>query len=405
MVSYPDDWQRQTIEDVASIIQGGTPSTVVEEYWNGGIIWVTPTDITNLRGMRISKSARRISQLGLDNSSAVLLPAEAILLCSRATIGTLALSTTEMATNQGFKNLICKAGIDPVFLAYLLLTKKNEMLRLSIGTTFLEISKINLAQIDLHIPPLFEQRAIAEVLSGFDEHLANLNELITKKRAVRDGAIEELLTGKKRLDGFVEPWSERSIPNCGDVLTGLTYAPEDVRAGGVLVLRSSNIQEGRLYLGDNVHVCADAVISPRVEEGDILMCVRNGSARLIGKTARIDGTAPAECTFGAFMSVIRPTSINSNFLYFYTQSLHFKIQVKEVLGATINQITKRDLASFILNVPPRQEQTAIAEVLSGMDEEIRLLVEEREKIACLKLGAMDDLLTGRVRLPVDEEAA
>ena len=257
------------------------------------------------------------------------------------------------------------------------------------------------------LPPLLEQRAIAEVLSGFDKHLANLDELIAKKKAIRDGALEDLVTGSRRLSGNSSPWKQTFFTDCCNVLTGLTYSPDDVRTSGSLVLRSSNIQNGVLCFEDNVYVRSEAVTSPFVSSGDTLMCVRNGSAYLIGKTALIRGALPLNTTFGAFMSLLRPFEIiNPAFLFYYTQSRAFYAQVQEVLGATINQITKRDLSTFTLRLPASlDEQQAIAEVLSGMDEEIRLLAEERAKVERLKLGAMDDLLTGRVRLPLGKEAA
>lgn len=251
-------------------------------------------------------------------------------------------------------------------------------------------------------PP--EQRAIAEVLSGFDEHLANLDELIAKKKNIRDGALDAMFSGKKRMRGFQNPFLRTKLLEYSEVLTGLTYNPADVQTSGVLVLRSSNIQDDVISLEDTVFVRASAATSPSVQAGDVLLCVRNGSTRLIGKTAQISEDVPRGTTFGAFMAILRALpAIDPSYLYWFTKSSAFREQVREVLGATINQITKRDLAYFTISIPESiAEQKAIAEVLSSMDEEIRVLQAERLKVGVLKLGAMDDLLTGRVRLPVEE---
>lgn len=254
------------------------------------------------------------------------------------------------------------------------------------------------------MPQFPEQRAIAEVLSGFDEHLANLDELIAKKKNIRDGALDAMFSGKKRMRGFQNPFLRTKLLEYSEVLTGLTYNPADVQTSGVLVLRSSNIQDDVISLEDTVFVRASAATSPSVQAGDVLLCVRNGSTRLIGKTAQISEDVPRGTTFGAFMAILRALpAIDPSYLYWFTKSSAFREQVREVLGATINQITKRDLAYFTISIPESiAEQKAIAEVLSSMDEEIRVLQAERLKVGVLKLGAMDDLLTGRVRLPVEE---
>lgn len=410
MVTDPADWQSKTIADVASIIQGGTPSTLIREYWDGGITWVTPTDITGLRGMRISKSARTISQLGLDNSPAVLLPANTILLCSRATIGALALSMTQMATNQGFKNLICKAGVDPAFLAYALSTKKEEMLRLSIGTTFLEISKSNLAQIVLRMPPFLEQRAIAEVLSGFDEHLANLDELIAKKKEIRDGALEELVTGHTRIADYREPWikisfEERIQPKARIGWQGLK-AEEYLPMGYSYLIGGTDFDSGTIGF-ENISFVSRAryELDPyiQVRPGDVLV-TKDGT---IGKVARVPQmNKPATLNSGVF--VFRPNAgLGREFLYWVLMSPVFERFISTLAaGSTIKHLYQKNLKEFTFMAPPSlSEQTAIAEILFDVSEEIRLLEEERAKVELLKLGAMDDLLTGCVRLPMEEEAA
>lgn len=410
MVTDPAEWQTETIADVASIIQGGTPSTQIREYWDGGITWVTPTDITGLRGMRISKSARTISQLGLDNSPAVLLPANTILLCSRATIGALALSMTQMATNQGFKNLICKAGVDPVFLAYALSTKKEEMLRLSIGTTFLEISKSNLAQIVLPMPPFLEQRTIAGVLSGFDEHLANLDELITKKKAIRDGAVEELVTGRTRVADYRDPWVKISFeeaiqPKARIGWQGLK-AEEYLSMGCSYLISGTDFDSGTIAF-DNISFVSRAryELDPNIQvrPGDVLV-TKDGT---IGKVARVPQlNKPATLNSGVF--VFRPNAeLSREFLYWVLMSPVFERFIDTLAaGSTIKHLYQKDLKEFTFMTPPSlSEQTAIAEILSDASEEIRLLEKERTKIELLKLGAMDDLLTGRVRLPIEEEVA
>jgi type I restriction enzyme S subunit len=129
--------------------------------------------------------------------------------------------------------------------------------------------------------------------------------------------------------------------------------------------------------------------------GDILICVRNGSRALIGKCAMIDETATG-LTFGAFMSVYR--SKHSRFIFHAFQAHDIQRQIHENIGATINQITNKDMNAFRVKLPPDAEQTAIAEVLSDMDVELATLEQRRDKTRALKQGMMQELLTGRTRL-------
>lgn len=408
MVTDPADWQSETIADVASIVQGGTPSTLIREYWDGGITWVTPTDITGLRGMRISKSARTISQLGLDNSTAVLLPANTILLCSRATIGALALSMTQMATNQGFKNLICKAGVDPLFLAYALSTKKEEMLRLSIGTTFLEISKSNLAQIVLRMPLFLEQRAIAEVLSGFDEHLTNLDELIAKKKAIRDGALEELVTGRTRIADYKDPWVTRSARELlTNVITGGTpsTAIDEYWNGSIPWLSSTEIHQRMVSrptrsISEEGLENSSAQIAPA---GSVLIALA-GQGKTRGTSAFLTRDMALNQSLAGL--VANETELHREYLLYMLTHRYEELRGLSSGDGGRGGLNKTLLWNLWFTLPSDlQEQCAIAEVLLGMDEEIRLLEEERAKVERLKSGAMDDLLTGRVRLPIEERAA
>ena len=146
--------------------------------------------------------------------------------------------------------------------------------------------------------------------------------------------------GYKRSDlgPIPEDWDAIPLAHISDCLIGLTYSPLDVRDFGTLVLRSSNIQGGRLAFDDCVYV--EMEVPPRAitRKNDILICVRNGSRQLIGKCALIDEST-AGSAFGAFMSVLRSES--AKFLFFQFQSDILKRQINEVMGATINQITNR----------------------------------------------------------------
>ena len=244
-------------------------------------------------------------------------------------------------------------------------------------------------------PPLPEQRAIATALGDVDALLDGLDRLIAKKRDLKQAAMQQLLTGQTRLPGFYGEWEETTLGRIGECIIGLTYKPENIVEHGLLVLRSSNVQNGRLAYDDNVHVNLQVADHLYTQLGDILICVRNGSRALIGKCAVVDSTAVG-VTFGAFMSVYRTK--HWRYVLHAFQGDSIQRQIRDNIGATINQITNKDMKAFRLRLPPEDEQTAIAEVLTDMDAELAGLEQRREKTRALKQAMMQELLTGRTRL-------
>jgi type I restriction enzyme S subunit len=265
------------------------------------------------------------------------------------------------------------------------------------GTTMKHLNVGDVLQFTIPLPPTkAEQEAIFDALSDADALIESLEQLLAKKRNIKQGAMQELLTGKRRLPGFSGEWPVKALGEIGEALIGLTYKPSDVRENGVLVLRSSNVFEGALRFEDNVFVEMEIPERLMVKSGDILICVRNGSRDLIGKCAKIDERAKG-MTFGAFMAVFRTRF--HNFVYHQFQSDVIKRQIHEHLGATINQITNGSLNSFEIPFPPTDnEQTAIAAILSDMDSEIAALEARLTKAREVKQGMMQELLTGRIRL-------
>ena len=394
MVTYPSDWQEIKIGDTGRVITGSTPSTNNKYYWGKEYTWITPTDIDDRVFMYSSE--RKLSKQGFEISRQ--LPPGSVLITCIASIGKNCILGAVGSCNQQINAIIPSEEYDSRYIYYLMNFSKDTLENLAGITATKILNKKTFETIKLCVPELSEQQAIASVLSDFDEHIDNLTELIEKKKAIRDGTLEDLLSGRTRLDGFDGEWEEKSFKDLGDTLTGLTYSPDNIRPSGKLVIRSSNVQDDRLSFEDNVFVDRTCVISEDIKKGDIIICVRNGSASLIGKSAY--ASSDLDATFGAFMSNFRCKNHDSSgFVYYFTKSAMFKNFVKQILGATINQITKTDLKRVTLNIPVDiEEQQAIASVLTAMDEEIESLKIEKDKMIQIKEGAMDDLLTGRVRL-------
>lgn len=198
---FSGEWEEATLSELADIRSGGTPSTSDASLWDGDIAWVTPTDITALDGRKfLLSTSRTISRAGLRQSSAELLPEGTIVMTSRATIGECAIATIPLTTNQGFKNFIPKDRADRDFLYYLLMSLKKGFIELCSGSTFLEIGKTQLTGYTVRVPETKkEQEAIAAVLSDMDAEIHTLDSRLTKARAMKEGMMQNLLTGRVRL--------------------------------------------------------------------------------------------------------------------------------------------------------------------------------------------------------------
>ena len=211
---FSGEWVTKSINDLAVVIGGGTPDTTVKSYWDGEIQWFTPSEIG--KNKYVDSSLRTITEVGLNNSSAKLLPPNTILLSSRATIGECSLSLRECATNQGFQCLVSKkCNVD--FLYYLIQTKKKDLIRKSCGSTFLEISANEVRKIQVSVPSDVEQQKIAELLSLIDERIATQNKIIEKYESLIKGLNNILLYGTEGkyvcLGDILLERSERSRTN------------------------------------------------------------------------------------------------------------------------------------------------------------------------------------------------
>lgn len=195
---YHCPWSTYHLSDIAEVVGGGTPDTTVSSLWNGDIQWFTPTEVGHQK--YVSKSARTITQLGLQKSSAKKLPAGSILLSSRATIGECSIAQRECTTNQGFQNLIPKKDTNNEFLYYLAQTKKHHFIKYASGSTFLEISNSEIKKTKCTVPGTEEQTQIAAFLSALDDRIAVQNKIIEDlkvlKKELNYSLIGRIINGK-----------------------------------------------------------------------------------------------------------------------------------------------------------------------------------------------------------------
>ena len=196
----PEEWEVVELKKIGTIFSGSTPDTNNKEFWGSPIVWITPDDLSKLSERYIYSSLRKITAKGIKHSSAKIIPANSIVVSSRAPIGYIAISKVEFTTNQGCKSIVLKDSFDIEFMFYNLKTSVNQMLNLGTGTTFSEITKSQLEKVLVKIPEPKEQKEISKILNISDSILQKEEVCKQKLLSLKHGLMEDLLTGKVRVN-------------------------------------------------------------------------------------------------------------------------------------------------------------------------------------------------------------
>lgn len=273
------------------------------------------------------------------------------------------------------------------------------------GSTISRLYNGIICDTEILLPPLEEQAAIAKALSDADNLILFLQKLIEKKKAIKQGAVQELLTGKKRLPGFSGEWKELNFAESAKLKArigwqGLTTS-EYLQSGYAYLITGTDFHNGRIKW-DTCHFVDEKRykqdVNIQIKKHDILL-TKDGT---IGKVAYISNiTKPATLNSGVF--VIRPAkekTFDPDFVYHILNSFIFdNFLAKLSAGSTINHLYQKDFVDFKFKAPAELiEQQAIAQVLSDMDNEIEHLEKKLAKYQQIKQGMMQELLTGRIRL-------
>lgn len=288
----------------------------------------------------------------------------------------------------------------------------NQFSKCAKGTTRQILSREDFKNIEVFIPSENEQEKISFFL---DKHTKKIDDLISKKERMiellkeeRAAIVNQAVT--KGLDSDVEMkdsgiewlgkipkhWTIKRLKYVGEIIIGLTYSPDEISPTGTLVLRASNIRDGKIVLDDNVYL--DKQINDRliVKTGDILICSRSGSRALIGKCAYIDDECAGN-SFGAFMTVFRGKS--NRFIYHVFNSTIFTFHIGSFLTSTINQLTTGNLSGIMIAIPPEDEQTKIANYLDNKTKSIDDQTDREQKsIELLKeyrTALISEVVTGK----------
>ncbi|MCE9344428.1 MULTISPECIES: restriction endonuclease subunit S [Bacteroidales] len=371
---FSGEWNKYTINDLATVVGGGTPDTTVKSYWGGDIQWFTPSEIGKNKYVDFSK--RTITRDGLDNSSAKLLPLHTILLSSRATVGECSIASNECTTNQGFQSLIAKqCNID--FLYYLIQTKKKDLIRNACGSTFLEISANEIRKIKVAVPVQNEQEQIAKLLSLIDERIATQNKIIEDLKKLKSAISKYLFARKDLLETTI------CLSNIATLKNGYAFQSGKYNALGKWKILTITNVPGERYINDEdcnciINLPNDIQDHQVLKEGDILIS-------LTGNVGRVSLCKNGNYLLNQRVGLLQlAKNVNQEFLYQILSSQRFENSMIACgQGAAQMNIGKGDVENYVLPYSSNGNNILFAaKILHSYDE---CIINELRRLTLLTM--------------------
>ncbi|WP_072143525.1 restriction endonuclease subunit S [Pseudanabaena sp. 'Roaring Creek'] len=366
-------WTKTNLGDCCEIVSGSTPSTNVESFWNGNICWVTPKDLSHLNGAYISDTPRKLTQSGLDSCGASILPSNSVLFSSRAPIGHVAINSVPMATNQGFKSFIPKDNrVYSKFLYHWLRKNRAYLEGLGNGATFKEVSKSIVSRVEISLPPLEEQKRIAEILDRIQLLISKRKEAIAKLDTLTQSIFIEMFG-----DSVANPknWDEnKTLGEVSDIVSGITKGRklngQSVRE--VPYLAVVNVQDQKLDLSviKTIEAKEDEIERYRLQVNDLVL-TEGGDPDKLGRGTIWHGELP-ECIHQnhIFRVRIKLNELHPRFLMWLIGSKrgksYFLKSAKQTTG--IASINMTQLKGFPVLIPPLQLQKEFAQRVEAVEK-------------------------------------
>jgi type I restriction enzyme S subunit len=385
-------WSISKMSEVTNIISGGTPKSGISDYWFGDVKWITPKDMGKITGIYVSETGRNITQLGLDKSSAKLIPENSVILSTRAPIGYLAINTVPMATNQGCRGLVPKNTLDTKFLYYFLLKSVSLLNDLGSGTTFKELSKTALEKVEIPHPEITEQKHIVAILeqafADIEQARAKTEQNLKNARELFESYLQQVFSERG------EGWRASKLKEITSKI-GSGSTPRGGRASykseGISLIRSMNVHDRRFKNKDLAFIDdqqADKLSNVVVENNDVLLNITGASV------ARCC-LAPEEylpARVNQHVSIIRAdrTVISPAFLNFVLTSKYYKDQLLGIgeAGSTRQAITKTQIEEFEVSYPENlEDQQNLLSSLYSLEEK----TNDIQRIYRKKLLDLDEL--------------
>ncbi len=385
-------WQSKAIGDVCDVVNGGTPKTGVSEYWDGQHQWITPAEMGKRATPYIERTERTITDSGLQNSSARLLPEQSVILSSRAPIGHLVINTAPMATNQGCKGLVPRNGLDSKYLYYYLASIVPLLNDLGTGATFKELSGGKLKEVPVPVAPLPEQHRIVAILDeafdGIATAKANAEKNLQNTRALFESHLQSVFTERG------ERWADAPLSELCDIKHGYAFEGEFFSSeGDYVVLTPGNFYEKggyrdrgekqKYYLGD---IPRDYVLN----EGDLLVAMTEQAAGLLGSPILVPESDRFLHNQRLGLVTKKSGAAWTNEFFFHVFNLHFvrKAIHASASGVKVRHTSPTKIGQVVVAFPTStQEQKRIVAALSSLADETQRI----ESLYQQKLTALDDL--------------
>ena len=378
---FYENWHEKYIKDVADVIGGGTPDTTKLEYWNGNIQWFTPTEIGHNK--YVNKSKRTITEKGLKNSSAKLLPPKTILLTSRATIGECSIIEKECATNQGFQSLVPNSLINNEFCYYLINTKKKELLRKASGSTFLEISNSEIKQIKCKFPSLLEQQKIADFLFLVDRRIEKQRQLVESLKKYKRGLFLKLYNDSEK-KGY-------KICDLGKYCATGALSKDDIDASG----KYPCILYGELFTKYG------EVIKQVASRTNIIPTYLSGTNEILFPSST---TADAQSLIfpsslkikniflgGDLFTIKLKNEFDSDFISYLVNFKYKNTLARYAQGITIIHLHYTDIKEQVIDIPNVNTQFNISSVMRKIETIIEMNSNELNSLLLMKKGFLQKM--------------
>lgn len=417
----PENWVWTRLGNISKIIGGGTPSSRVIEYYDNGLIpWICPSDLSSYDKVYISKGRRNITQLGLEKSSAKLIPKDTVLLSSRAPIGYVVIAKNKLCTNQGFKSFLPSKTYMPKYLLYYLKSIKHLLESYASGTTFLELSGNKAGLIEIPIAPLAEQQRIVDTIESLFEKLDKAKELVqnalnsfeNRKAAILHKAFTGELTAKWREENGVnlDDWEDITLEKITTLMQNGISKRNGKDGGMTVVLRLANIKNNTIDTSDLRSILLNEKEIDRysLDVDDILIIRVNGSVDNVGKMISIDNEEKwAFCDHLIKLKVIKDLVLPQFLIYkSMTDSYRYFVKLNMVSSAGQNTISQKSLKKFVISIPNIEEQKKIVSILNNLlDKESTAneLSDVIEKIALMKKSILARAFRGELDTNNPEE--
>jgi len=408
----PKSWDLLTVNDTLELLTdfeaNGSFETVAQNvrlYDSSNFAWyVRATDLEKNSNLSEVKYVDRLSYAFLKKTP--LFGGE-VLITKRGEIGKIyyfnqQYSYATLAPNMYLLKLNTKVVV-PQFVYYFFKSNIGNKLLLqkNASSTLGALYKDDVKAIYFPIPPKEEQKAIAKSLSDTDELISSLEKLIAKKEAIKQGTMQQLLTGKKRLSGFSGEWEEKRLGNLCEMSSGGTPSTKisQYYGGNISWLSISDITDAGKYIFKTERSLTSSGLansSAKLFNQGILLLAMYAS---IGKCCipKVDIS-----TSQAILGIKTNTQVDTEFLYYYFLYSKNKLASSGQQGTQSN-LNKGMVEDIKLNLPTLEEQNAISQILSDMDNEIETLKSQLSKTKAIKDGMMRELLTGKTRLLAGEK--